>query len=184
MDTVLVAFAVVFVAELGDKTQLVALSLATRYRRALVLGGILLAFALTQAVGTAIGGALGSALPTTAIQWISGLLFCGFAAWTLLDREDEAVPMSSDRGSLWGVLGAMIVAEVGDKSFLAGATLAADRPPVAVWLGATLGETGASALAVLAGGWLGDRLPERATRIVAASLFALFGLLLLADAAF
>jgi Ca2+/H+ antiporter, TMEM165/GDT1 family len=176
MDTVLVAFAVVFVAELGDKTQLVALSLATRYRLPIVLAGMAIAYAATQGIAALVG-----AVPTDAISVGAGILFLAFAVWTLLDDEDEDAD-TAGRGSLLGVIGTMVVAELGDKSMLAGATLAADRSPFPVWIGATLGETAAGAIAVVVGGVLGARLPERGTRLLAAALFAVFGVILLVDA--
>jgi Ca2+/H+ antiporter, TMEM165/GDT1 family len=181
MDTVLVAFAVVFVAELGDKTQLVALSLATRYRLPIVLAGMAIAYATTQGIAALVGAALGAALPTDAISVGAGILFLAFAVWTLLDDEDEDAD-TAGRGSLLGVIGTMVVAELGDKSMLAGATLAADRSPFPVWIGATLGETAAGAIAVVVGGVLGARLPERGTRLLAAALFAVFGVILLVEA--
>ncbi len=177
----LVAFAVVFVAELGDKTQIVALSLATRYPLPVVLVGITIAYATTQGIAALVGAALGAALPTDAISVGAGLLFLAFAVWTLLDRDDGE-PEPAGRGTLLGVIGAMVVAEVGDKSMLAGATLAADRGALPVWIGATLGETAAGMLAVLVGGVLGARLPERGTRLLAAGLFAVFGVILLVEA--
>ena len=151
MPTVLVAFAVVFVAELGDKTQIVALTLGARYPKMVALTGIAIAYAATQGLAALVGGALGAALPTQAIGVAAGLLFLGFGAWTLYggdDTEDEGVELAG-RGTLIGIIGGMMLAELGDKSMLAGAALAADGAPFAVWIGATLGETTAGALALL-----------------------------------
>ena len=197
MDAALVAFAVVFVAELGDKTQLVALGLAARYPLGVVLTGITLAYAITQGFAALLGGALGAALPTTAIGIGAALLFFGFAAWTVYeavgggdDEEDEAaeeveaVAKRAGRGAVGVVLaivGAMVLAEIGDKSMLATATIAADRGALGAWIGATLGITASGALAVLVGRFLGARIPERSTQFVAAGLFVLFGVLLLVD---
>jgi Ca2+/H+ antiporter, TMEM165/GDT1 family len=82
----------------------------------------------------------------------------------------------------FSIVGAMVLAELGDKTMLATATLAARDSPVATWFGATLGITASGALAVFVGRVLGDRLPRRATRIGASVLFAVFGVLLLVDA--
>src|SRR5690606_13515297 len=81
VDAALVAFAVVFVAELGDKTQLVAMGLAARYPVRLVLAGVVSAYAITQGIAALVGGVLGAALPTRAIGVVSGLIFLGFGVW-------------------------------------------------------------------------------------------------------
>lgn len=186
MNAFFLAFAVVFVAELGDKTQLVAMSLATRYRTIVVLAGITTAYAVTNGISVVVGGLLGAALPTTAIAVVGAVAFFGFAIWTFLDDDDDdddgGAALAGGRSAFFSIVGAMVVAELGDKTMLATATLAARDAPIATWLGATLGITASGALAVLVGRWLGDRLPRRATRIGASVLFAVFGALLLADA--
>jgi Ca2+/H+ antiporter, TMEM165/GDT1 family len=186
MDAFFVAFAVVFLAELGDKTQLVALSLATRYRTITVLAGITTAYAITNGISVVVGGLLGAALPTSTIAVVGAFAFFGFAIWTLRgDDDDDEVDASVVQGSrsvFFSIVGAMVLAELGDKTMLATATLAARDSPVATWFGATLGITASGALAVFVGRVLGDRLPRRATRIGASVLFAVFGVLLLVDA--
>lgn len=183
MDAFFLAFAVVFVAELGDKTQLVALGLATRYRTLTVLAGITVAYAITNGISVVIGGLLGAALPTTAIAVLGAAAFFGFAAWTLrADDDDDDDVAIGGRSVFVSIVAAMFIAELGDKTMLATATLAARDAPVATWFGATLGITASGALAVFVGRALGDRLPRRATRLGAAALFVVFGLLLLIDA--
>lgn len=186
MESLFIAMGVVFVAELGDKTQLVAVSLATRYRVTLVLSGIAVAFAITQGLAAAVGGALGAALPETVIGVGAAVIFFGFAVWTWRDvdeDDDDELVGRTDTGlrALAGVIVAMTIAEMGDKTMLATTTLAADRDPFLTWIGATIGATAAAGLGVAVGRFLGTRLPERTTKRVAAVLFALFGLLLLAD---
>jgi putative Ca2+/H+ antiporter (TMEM165/GDT1 family) len=185
MDAFAVAFAVVFLAELGDKTQLVAMSLAARYRTLTVLAGITVAYAITNGISVVVGGLLGAALPTRAISVVGAIAFFGFAIWTLRDDEDDdEVPDTvGGRSVLFSIIGAMVLAELGDKTMLATATLAAREAPLLTWAGATLGITASGALAVGVGSLLGDRLPRRTIRIAAAVLFALFGVLLLVDAA-
>lgn len=183
MDAFFIAFGVVFIAELGDKTQLVALSLATRHRLITVLAGITLAYAITNGLSVIVGGLLGAALPTTVISIVGGVLFLGFALWTYLDDDDDDdVAGVAGRSAFASIVIAMIIAELGDKTMLATATLAAREAPLATWFGATLGITASGALAVGVGRALGTRLPRRATRITAAVLFAIFGMLLLGDA--
>ena len=190
LGAVVVAFGVVFVAELGDKSQLLALTLATRYRAVPVLAGLALAAAGLMVLAVAAGAALSAALPTEALSVVGGVAFLVFAVWTLRDAdaggEEEAECDLVSRGRQPGVLtvaGAFAVAELGDKTMLATLALAARNGVVGTWVGATAGMVAASSLAVLVGSQLGARLPERAVRIGAAVMFAVFGLLLLADGA-
>ncbi len=181
MHAFLAALGLVFVAELGDKTQLVALGFGARHRLAPVLTGITIAYAATNLLSVVIGGVLGATLPTRAIGVGGGLLFLGFAVWTLRggDEDDDELVEDDHRSVVWTVAGAMFVAELGDKTMLATATLAATGNPVLVWCGATVGIILSGALGVLLGRAFGTRLPERVTRIGAAVLFAVFGLGLL-----
>jgi Ca2+/H+ antiporter, TMEM165/GDT1 family len=182
VESLLAALGLVFVAELGDKTQLVALGFGARHRLAPVLTGVVIAYMATNLLSVVVGGLLGATLPTRAIGLAGGVLFLGFAAWTLArgdgEEGDEAV-RTGDRSVVLSVATAMFVAELGDKTMLATATLAAQGNPVLVWVGATIGIILAGALGVLLGRWFGARLPEPATRIGSAVLFAVFGVALL-----
>ncbi|HEX6568442.1 MAG TPA: TMEM165/GDT1 family protein [Acidimicrobiales bacterium] len=183
MESLLAALGLVFLAELGDKTQLVALGFGARHRLAPVLAGVTAAYMATNLLSVVVGGLLGATLPTRAIGLGGGVLFLGFAAWTLraagADDDVDAAP-AADRSIVLSVAGAMFVAELGDKTMLATATLAAQGSPVLVWIGATAGIVASGALGVLLGRVFGARLPERATRIGSATLFAAFGLVLIA----
>jgi putative Ca2+/H+ antiporter (TMEM165/GDT1 family) len=187
VESLLAALGLVFVAELGDKTQIVALGFGARYRLAPVLTGMVAAYMATNLLSVVVGGVLGATFPTRAIGLVGGLLFLGFAAWTLLhgeeddevDGEAEATGGMQDRHVVLSVATAMFVAELGDKTMLATATLAAQGSPVLVWIGATIGIILAGVLGVLLGRWFGARLPERVTRIGSAVLFAVFGLVLI-----
>jgi Ca2+/H+ antiporter, TMEM165/GDT1 family len=183
VGSLLAALGLVFVAELGDKTQLVALGFGARHRLAPVLLGVVIAYMITNLLSVVIGGLLGAALPTRAIGLAGGVMFLGFALWNLRaepEEEDEDA-MGSGQGSVVvSVALAMIVAEMGDKTMLATATLAAQGNPVLVWIGATLGIILSGTLGVLLGRFFGARLPERATRIGSSVLFAVFGVALLA----
>jgi Ca2+/H+ antiporter, TMEM165/GDT1 family len=191
VQSLFVAMGLVFVAEMGDKTQIVALGFGARHRLAPVLTGVALAYMCTNLVSVLIGGLLGATLPTRAIGLAGGVLFLGFAAWTLRagDAEEDAEAEAgaarleeadagdgTDRGVVLSVFGAIFVAELGDKTMLATATLAADGNPVLVWIGATVGIILAGALGVFVGRFFGARLPERATRIGSAVLFLVIGL--------
>jgi putative Ca2+/H+ antiporter (TMEM165/GDT1 family) len=190
VDSLLASLGLVFVAELGDKTQLVALGFGARHRLGPVLAGVAIGYAVSNLLSVVVGGLLGVALPVRAIGLVGGLLFLGFAVWTLRDRDhgigDEPPPegddgLASDRRSIVpAVAGAIFVAELGDKTMLATATLAAQGSPVHTWLGATAGIILSGTLGVLLGRVFGARLPERVTRLGSAALFAVFGAVLLA----
>jgi putative Ca2+/H+ antiporter (TMEM165/GDT1 family) len=197
MTDLLTALVVVFLAELGDKTQLVALGFGARQRLAPVLTGVALAYVATNLVSVVVGGLLGAALPTRAIGLGGGALFLAFAVWTWRSDDGPADRAAGDvagdaanpsaapahRSGQLRVVGsvaaAMFVAELGDKTMIATATLAARDNPVLVWVGATIGIFLAGALGVVVGRLLGARLPERVTRLGSAAVFALFGIVLI-----
>ncbi|WP_436792982.1 TMEM165/GDT1 family protein [Actinospongicola halichondriae] len=186
MGTLIAAMGIVFLAELGDKTQLVALGLGARHRLGPVLVGMTLGYAATNLLSVVVGGLLGAALPTRPLGIGGGLLFLAFAAWTLrADDEEDDDDASTATSVSWlrvvaSVAGTMFVAELGDKTMLATATLAAQGNPLLVWIGATLGITASGAVGVFVGRSMGTRLPERVTRLGSAALFAAFGVVLIA----
>jgi Ca2+/H+ antiporter, TMEM165/GDT1 family len=189
VQSLLAALGLVFVAELGDKTQLVALGFGARHRLSPVLVGVTIAYAVTNLMSVLVGGLLGVALPVRAIGLMGGLLFLGFAAWTLRNANaDPGEAGEADGGGdvaidhrsiVLSVAGAMFVAELGDKTMLATATLAAQGNPVHTWVGATAGIILSGVLGVLLGRVFGARLPEQATRVGSAALFAVVGAVLL-----
>ena len=182
MGSLLAALGLVFLAELGDKTQLVALGLGARHRLAPVLAGVALAYAATNLLSVVVGGLLGAALPTRALGLGGGVLFIGFALWTLRsDGGDDDADVADGHGRVvLSVAAAMFVAELGDKTMLATATLAAQGSPVLVWIGATIGIILSGSVGVLVGRFTGARLPEQTIRIGSAVLFAAFGVALIA----
>lgn len=189
MTDLVTAFGLIALAELGDKSQLLALTFATRYRWWQVLIGIVVAEALLLGTAAGFGGLLGAALPERSIAAVGGVIFLGFALWTLSGDDDEdgdellERPARSRRSVLVTVVLAFIVAELGDKTMLASAALASTRSPVAVWIGGVAGVTVASGAAIVVGSLLGRRLPAHRLRLVSAVAFAVFGALLLVEAA-
>ncbi|MDG4800611.1 TMEM165/GDT1 family protein [Micromonospora sp. WMMD980] len=181
-----VSFGVIFVAELGDKSQLMALTFATRFRPLPVLVGITIATAIVHLASVAIGVGLNAALPTGWISLIAGLAFLGFGAWTLRgDKLTEEEKRKAERGTKSAIVAvgvAFFLAELGDKTMLATITLATKYGWFGTWLGSTLGMVAADALAILVGRMLGRHLPERAIRYGAAVLFAICGLWLIFEA--
>src|SRR6478735_8443499 len=123
MGSFFAALGLVFIAELGDKTQIVALGFGARYRLAPVLTGIVLAYMATNLLSVVIGGLLGAALPTRAIGLVGGVMFLGFALWTLRPDSDEDDDTGADdpgthRTIVFSVAASMFVAELGDKTML------------------------------------------------------------------
>ncbi len=181
--------AVIFVAELGDKSQLMAMTFATRYRARDVLIGITVATAVVHLASVAIGFTVGTAFGDYQ-GWISigaGIAFLLFAAWTL--RGDELTDEEADKArtatgaALLAVGTAFFLAELGDKTMLATITLATTENWFGTWVGSTLGMVAADALAIGVGAVLGKNLPERAIKIGATVAFVLFGLVLIVQGA-
>jgi Ca2+/H+ antiporter, TMEM165/GDT1 family len=176
----LVSFGVIFVAELGDKSQLMALTFATRFSIRSVLIGITAATALVHLASVAIGYGLGAALPTRWINLAAALAFIVFGLWTLrgdtLSEDEQDKVNRAGKRAIIAVGTAFFLAELGDKTMLATITLATDYGWFGTWIGSTLGMVAADALAIVVGRALGRRLPENVIRIGAAILFFVFGI--------
>ena len=195
------AFGVVFVAELGDKTQLLALGFGARHRLRVVACGLALGYGTANLVAVVVGGLLGAALPERAIAIASGAVFLAFAvlaarralgnsdasASAALDEApsgllDDTATATSGRSS-WRAVGpiglAIAVAEMGDKTQITTATLASQSNPVGVWFGATLGAAASGMIGAAAGRSVGHRVSDRSISIASAVLFAAFGLVML-----
>lgn len=169
----------IFLAELGDKTQLVALTLATRYNTRVVLAGIFVATLLVHIFSAALGNLAGELLPTHWIQYLAGIAFIGFGLWTLRGdclNEEECSHHRRISSPFLIVATVFFLAELGDKTMLTTVTLAAGCAFIPVWLGSTLGMVVADGLAIWIGKVLGARLPERAVQIGAAVIFFAFGI--------
>ena len=181
------SFVVIFVAELGDKSQLMAMTFATRYRARDVILAITAATLIVHLASVAIGFWIGEAFAGYQ-SWIAigaGIAFLIFGAWTLrgdeLTEEEASKARKATGTALLAVGTAFFLAELGDKTMLATITLAVQHDWVGTWIGSTLGMDAADALAIGVGAILGRRLPERAIAIGAAALFAIFGILLLVE---
>ncbi|HEX4813421.1 MAG TPA: TMEM165/GDT1 family protein [Nonomuraea sp.] len=188
MEAFWISLVVIFVAELGDKSQLMALTFATRFKTWPVLLGITIATTVVHLVSVALGGLIGDALPTTAISVAAGLAFFGFAVWTLrgdeLTEEESRKARGVTRHVLVAVTVAFFLSELGDKTMLATITLATQHGWVGTWIGSTVGMVAADALAILVGRLLGHHLPEKIIRYGAAAAFAVFGAALMGEAIF
>jgi putative Ca2+/H+ antiporter (TMEM165/GDT1 family) len=176
MQPFLISTASVALAELGDKTQLLALVLAAKYRRPwLIALGILLATLANHALAGAFGALVSQWFAPQTLRWLVAASFLAVAAWTLIpDKidESEAVPMRG-HGVLLATMIAFFLAEIGDKTQIATAVLGAEYKPLwQVVAGTTCGMLIADVPAVWLGARFAHALPLRATRMVAAALFA------------
>ncbi|WP_205304710.1 TMEM165/GDT1 family protein [Nonomuraea montanisoli] len=185
MEAFWISLAVIFVAELGDKSQLMAMTFATRFRPWPVLAGITLATAVVHLLSVAVGGLVGEALPVTAISIVAGIAFLGFALWTLrgdeLTEEESQKAQRTTRHAIIAVTVAFFLSELGDKTMLATITLATQHGWLGTWIGSTVGMVAADALAIVVGRMLGKHLPEKAIKYGAAAAFAVFGIILLVE---
>ncbi len=180
MEAFLNTALLVGVGEMGDKTQLLALLLAVRYRRSLpILGGIFLATLLTMSVTALVGGTIAAFVPPALLRWLLVAMFFAIAVWTLVpegDEEEDEVPEKSTHGLVLTAFITFILAELGDKSQIATLVMAARYGDmVNVLGGATLGEMLAISPAVLLGKTTAQWLPMKWVRVAAAALFALLG---------
>ncbi|MFN8638497.1 MAG: TMEM165/GDT1 family protein [Dehalococcoidia bacterium] len=177
----------IFVAELGDKSQLVALWFSTRYRWWIVIAGVSAATLVVHLGSVAAGRVLDGLVPDTVLRLIVGASFLGFAWWSLrgdtMDESDTRERQMPYFGAFGIVAVAFFISELGDKTQLATVSIAGSEEGwIGVWLGSTLGMVMADALAVGVGRTLGRQLPQRRIGQVAAVLFVVFGVITMASA--
>lgn len=185
MTALYVSFVVVALAEMGDKTQLVALTLASRYRRPwTVMLGILIATLVNHALAASIGGWMAEAVPGTWLAWTLGLGFIAFGFWTLVPDRAGTEGSQPSWGPLLTSAAVFFVAEMGDKTQLATMALGARfDSTAAVTAGTTLGMLVADGLAVFAGDQLTAIVSMRTVRWIAAGFFFAFGAVAIAGTA-
>ncbi|MCZ2096153.1 MAG: TMEM165/GDT1 family protein [Anaerolineae bacterium] len=183
MEALLVSTSVVALAEIGDKTQLLALVLAARFRKPVpIVAGILVATLANHGLAGGLGAWIPSVLNPGVLRWVLALSFLAMAVWTLIPdgiEEDEA-----KAARRLGVFGATLVtfflAEMGDKTQLATVAMAAHYPgALVVVIGTTLGMLIADAPAVFLGDRFAAKIPMRPVHSIAAAIFAVMGLLVL-----
>lgn len=175
MQTLLISTAAVAIAEIGDKTQLLSLILAAKYRRPLpICLGILVATLLNHALAGVFGSLVAGWLSPQTLKWIVAVSFIAIAAWTLIpDKiDDESASVARGHGVFVATLIAFFIAEMGDKTQIATVVLAAQYEPLwQVVVGTTAGMLLANVPVVWLGARFANRLPLRAARITAAALF-------------
>jgi putative Ca2+/H+ antiporter (TMEM165/GDT1 family) len=179
MEAFFVSAAVVAVAEIGDKTQLLALMLAARYRKPIpIILGMLLATLANHALAAWVGSAVANWIGADTMRWILGATFIVMAGWCLIpDKADDGPQAARKAGAFIATLVSFFLVEIGDKTQLATVALAARfNALLLVTAGTTFGMLLANAPVVLFGDAIARRLPLKIVRAVAALLFLALGL--------
>ncbi|CBL44287.1 Protein of unknown function UPF0016 [gamma proteobacterium HdN1] len=180
MEALLVSTGVITLAEIGDKTQLLAFILAARFKKPVpIILGILAATIVNHGLAGALGAWITTAISPEVLRWVLGLSFIGMAIWTMIPdkiEEDE-----TNIATKFGVFGATLItfflAEMGDKTQIATVAMAAHyAAPLLVVIGTTLGMLIADVPAVFVGDKLASRIPMKLVHSLAAAIFALLGL--------
>lgn len=183
MDAILVSTGIVAIAEIGDKTQLLAMILAARYRRPVpILFGILFATLANHLLAAWAGALAAGWLGPDLMRWILGGLFLAMAGWCLIpDKADDAPQNLRRAGAFVATLVAFFLVEIGDKTQVATVALAAKfNALVLVTLGTTLGMMLANAPAVFFGDQIARKVPMKLVHGIAAALFVVLGIMTLA----
>ena len=180
MESLLVSTGVVALAEIGDKTQLLAFILAARFKKPVpIIAGILCATVVNHGIAGALGAWITSILTPEILRWVLGFSFIGMAIWTLIpDKiDDEETQVAQKFGVFGATLIAFFLAEMGDKTQIATIAMAAHYAnPVLVVIGTTLGMLIADVPAVFVGDRLASKIPMKLVHGIAAAIFALLGL--------
>lgn len=178
MESFLVSTGIVALAEIGDKTQLLAFILAAKFRKPVpIIIGILVATLANHGFAGALGAWITSLVAPEAMRWVLGLSFIGMAIWTLIpDKFDEEEAKFARFGVFGTTLIAFFLAEMGDKTQVATVALAAQYHAfIPVVAGTTLGMIIANVPAVLLGNRIADKMPVRLVHMIAAAIFAILG---------
>ena len=180
MESLLVSTGVVALAEIGDKTQLLAFILAARFKKPLpIILGILAATIINHGLAGALGAWITSAVTPEILRWVLGLSFIGMAIWTMIpDKiEDEETKVAQKFGVFGATLITFFLAEMGDKTQIATVAMAAHyAAPLMVVIGTTLGMLIADVPAVLVGDKLANKIPMKLVHSIAAAIFAILGI--------
>ncbi len=183
MEALYISTGVVALAEMGDKTQLLAFILAARFKKPLpIIAGILCATLFNHGLAGAFGAWITSVVSPEVMRWVLGLSFIGMAAWTMIpDKiEEEETQVAKQLGVFGATLVTFFLAEMGDKTQIATVALAAHYgAPLLVIAGTTLGMLVADVPAVFVGNKFAAKIPMKLVHSVAAGIFAVMGLLTL-----
>jgi len=183
MEALFVSIGVVALAEIGDKTQLLAFILAARFKKPFpIIAGILCATLVNHGLAGALGAWITSVVSPEVMRWVLGLSFIAMAAWTLIPDqiEEEEAQVARHMGVFGATLITFFLAEMGDKTQIATVALAAHYgSPLLVVAGTTLGMLLADVPAVFVGNRFAAKIPMKLVHSIAAGIFALMGVLTL-----
>ena len=183
MEALFVSTGVIALAEIGDKTQLLAFILAARFKKPLpIIAGILAATLLNHGLAGAFGAWITTVISPDVMRWVLGGSFLGMAIWTLIpDKiEEEETQIASKLGVFSATFVTFFLAEMGDKTQIATVAMAAHyAAPFLVIMGTTLGMLIADVPAVFVGNKFAARIPMKLVHSIAAGIFAVMGLLTL-----
>jgi Ca2+/H+ antiporter, TMEM165/GDT1 family len=171
----------VVVAEMGDKTQLLAMAMASKYKAGKVMLGVLIATILNHALAVALGSYLSSLIPMDTVKIVAGVSFLIFGLWTLRgDKLDEENKKKQRFGPVVTVAIAFFFAEMGDKTQLMTIAISADSSfPLLTLAGTTVGMLVADGIGIVGGAWMGKHVPDKYIKWVAGIIFIFFGTLTL-----
>ncbi len=183
MSEIIKALLFVVVAEMGDKTQLLAMAMASKYKVGQVMLGVLVATVLNHALAVALGSCLGTVIPMGIIKIVAAVAFLVFGLWTLRgDRIDEDETKKQKFSPVITVAIAFFIAEMGDKTQLMTITIAAgSQTPAFILMGTTLGMLIADGIGIIGGAWMAKHVPEKYIKWGAGLIFIFFGTLTLYD---
>ncbi|MCP1375315.1 TMEM165/GDT1 family protein [Dyella lutea] len=180
MEALLVSAGVVALAEIGDKTQLLAFILAARFKKPLpIIAGILCATLVNHGLAGALGAWITSVVSPGILRWVLGLSFIGMAIWTMIpDKiEEEETQVAKRVGVFTATVATFFLAEMGDKTQIATVAMAAHfQQPLLVVAGTTIGMLVADVPAVFIGDRLAAKIPMKLVHSIAAAIFAALGL--------
>ena len=179
MESLLVSTGVVALAEIGDKTQLLAFILAARFKKPVpIIAGILLATIVNHGLAGALGAWITAQVNPEILRWVLGASFIGMAVWTMIpDKiEEEETQVAQKLGVFGATLITFFLAEMGDKTQIATIAMAAHyATPLLVVIGTTLGMLIADVPAVFVGDRLANKIPMKLVHTIAAGIFAVLG---------
>lgn len=184
MASFIKALLLVVVAEMGDKTQLLAMAMASKYKVKHVMMGVLIATVLNHAVAVAVGAYLGAVIPMNIVKTVAAVSFLAFGLWTIRgDKLDDEEEKKVRFGPIVTVAIAFFIAEMGDKTQLMTVSIAAENSkPLLILLGTTAGMLVADGIGVVGGAWMCRHIPEIYIKWVAGIIFMFFGTLTLYNA--
>lgn len=181
MASFIKALLLVVVAEMGDKTQLLAMAMASKYKAKQVLLGVLVATILNHALAVAVGSYLSTMIPMNVVKIVAAVSFLVFGLWTIRgDKLDDEENKKVKFGPIVTVAIAFFLAEMGDKTQLMTITIAAENTqPLFILMGTTVGMLIADGIGILGGAWMCRHIPEVYIKWVAGIVFMFFGTLTL-----